>query len=106
MPFQKLNFDKMKKSLVNKKISLSLPSRRVGRVVECGGLENHCTARYRGFESLTLRKKETKHFMLGFFVGFNSSLLEVGDNEKTKIISFRNNWFLCFDGKPEWDQRS
>ncbi len=30
---------------------------RDGRVVECGGLENRCTARYRGFESLSLRKK-------------------------------------------------
>ena len=29
--------------------------RRVGRVVECGSLENYCAARYRGFESLTLR---------------------------------------------------
>ena len=25
-------------------------------MVDSGGLENHCTARYRGFESLTLRK--------------------------------------------------
>jgi hypothetical protein len=31
--------------------------RIVGRVVECGSLENYCTARYRGFESLTVRKK-------------------------------------------------
>ena len=30
--------------------------RRDGRVVDCGGLENRCTARYRGFESLSLRK--------------------------------------------------
>ena len=30
---------------------------RDGRVVDCGGLENRCTARYRGFESLSLRKK-------------------------------------------------
>ena len=30
-------------------------ARRDGRVVECGGLENRCTARYRGFESLSLR---------------------------------------------------
>ena len=29
--------------------------RRDGRVVDCGGLENRCTARYRGFESLSLR---------------------------------------------------
>ena len=30
---------------------------RDGRVVDCGGLENRCTARYRGFESLSLRNK-------------------------------------------------
>ena len=34
-----------------------LQIRRDGRVVECGGLENHCAAMYRGFESLSLRKK-------------------------------------------------
>ena len=26
-------------------------------MVECGGLENRCTERYRGFESLSLRRK-------------------------------------------------
>ena len=30
---------------------------RDGRVVDRGGLENRCTERYRGFESLSLRKK-------------------------------------------------
>ena len=34
--------------------------RRVGRVVECGSLENYCAAMYRGFESLTLRIKKIK----------------------------------------------
>ena len=29
---------------------------RGGRVVDCGGLENRCTERYPGFESLALRK--------------------------------------------------
>ena len=29
---------------------------RDGRVVDRGGLENRCTVRYRGFESLSLRK--------------------------------------------------
>ena len=29
---------------------------RGGRVVDCGGLENRCTARYPGFESLSLRQ--------------------------------------------------
>ena len=33
---------------------------RGGRVVDCGGLENRCTARYRGFESLSLRNKGCK----------------------------------------------
>jgi hypothetical protein len=31
-------------------------SRRSGRVVECTGLENQRTERYRGFESLLLRR--------------------------------------------------
>ena len=31
---------------------------RNGRAVECGGLENRCTAMYRGFESLFLRGAE------------------------------------------------
>ena len=30
---------------------------RGGRVVDCGGLETRCTARYPGFESLSLRNK-------------------------------------------------
>ena len=35
-------------------------------MVECGGLENHCTARYRGFESLSLRIKKP-NFKVGLF---------------------------------------
>ena len=33
---------------------------RGGRVVDCGGLENRCTARYPGFESLSVRNKRGK----------------------------------------------
>ena len=32
--------------------------RRDGRVVECTGLENRRTERYRGFESLSLRQNQ------------------------------------------------
>ena len=39
---------------------LMIDHRRDGRVVECGGLEIRCTARYRGFESLSLRNKGCK----------------------------------------------
>ena len=39
---------------------LIIDHRRDGRVVECGGLEIRCTARYRGFESLSLRNKGCK----------------------------------------------
>ena len=43
--------------VINKK-TISLHSQwRDGRVVECGGLENRCSASYRGFESLSLRNK-------------------------------------------------
>jgi hypothetical protein len=42
---------------MSKKIrQLSKEFWRGGRVVDCGGLENRCTARYPGFESLSLRK--------------------------------------------------
>ena len=43
--------------MANIVIIIILPTRllqRSGRVVECGGLENRCTARYRWFESLLL----------------------------------------------------
>ena len=41
--------------------------RRNGRAVECGGLENRCTAMYRGFESLFLRGNEATTESLLFF---------------------------------------
>ena len=44
-----------------KKRSTFAPVLERCRVVECGGLENHCTARYRGFESLSLRILFLKH---------------------------------------------
>ena len=51
---------------------LFLPSlRRVGRVVECGGLENHCAAMYRGFESLTLRTNLNLMPLYGAFFLFD-----------------------------------
>jgi hypothetical protein len=46
-----LFFAEWKKGLL-----LHTQTRRDGRVVDCGGLENRCTVRYRGFESLSLRK--------------------------------------------------
>ena len=39
-------------------------TRRVVRVVYGGGLENRCTARYRGFESLTLRFRSSANALL------------------------------------------
>ena len=40
---------------------------RGGRVVDCGGLENRCTERYPGFESLSLRRKQLNNGC--FFIG-------------------------------------
>ena len=42
-------------SLSKRKALLKKKSWRGGRVVDCGGLENRCTARSPGFESLSLR---------------------------------------------------
>ena len=42
-------------SLSKNKALLKKEFWRGGRVVDCGGLENRCTARYPGFESLSLR---------------------------------------------------
>ena len=36
-------------------------------MVDCGGLENRCTARYRGFESLSLRRSESPRYTAGLF---------------------------------------
>ena len=43
---------------------------RDGRVVDRGGLENRCTERYRGFESLSLRKKkeQMRNHLLFLFI--------------------------------------
>ena len=41
---------------------------RGGRVVDCGGLENRCTARYPGFESLSLRQRLLKEISEAFFI--------------------------------------
>ena len=40
---------------------------RDGRVVDRGGLENRCTERYRGFESLSLRSKMDVYIHIHFF---------------------------------------
>ena len=64
---------------------------RGGRVVDCGGLENRCTARYPGFESLSLRRtywtkkdsKRTKTYksaICRFFIAYKSCFQ---DNKRT-----------------------
>ena len=46
----------------------SFPHWRDGRVVDYNGLENRRTERYRGFESLSLRKSLLKEISEGFFI--------------------------------------
>ena len=45
---------------------------RGGRVVDCGGLENRCTARYPGFESLSLRNKGCKSSICKIYTLFHT----------------------------------
>ena len=47
-------------ALLKNRATLDKEFWRGGRVVDCGGLENRCTARYPGFESLSLRERKCK----------------------------------------------
>ena len=62
-------------------------------MVDCGGLENRCTARYPGFESLSLRWKELQNkenpcklILYGDFL-----FLVHGKNKHIKALGQRNN---------------
>ncbi len=56
-------------------------------MVECGGLENRCTARYQGFESLTLRHRPLKgYFFDSDMVVPLDSFLQYGDPLSTSIF--------------------
>ena len=51
---------------------------RGGRVVDCGGLENRCTARYPGFESLSLRNKGCKSSICEIYTLFYTQECKIG----------------------------
>ena len=53
-------------------------TRRDGRVVDCGGLENRCTARYPGFESLSLRNKGCKSSICEIYTLFYTQECKIG----------------------------
>ena len=63
---------------------------RDGRVVDRGGLENRCTERYRGFESLSLRQVEVvNHKICNLFfyeLFFHSfvSFIKTGTDERLR----------------------
>ena len=47
-------------------------------MVECGGLEIRCTARYRGFESLSLRNKGCKSASYAIYTLYYTRKYEIG----------------------------
>ena len=51
---------------------------RGGRVVDCGGLENRCTVRYPGFESLSLRNKGCKSSICEIYTLFYTQECKIG----------------------------
>ena len=74
--------------------------RRDGRVVECTGLENQRTERYRGFESLSLRQKQLKTSVLRWFFLHpyaNEACFSEQDGHK-KHRTPKANWFSCVFG--------
>ncbi len=64
--------------------------RRIGRVVECGGLENRCTARYRGFESLILRQARPSVILQRLFLFYLFPFM-------LQHFVFLKNKSWCFD---------
>ncbi len=82
--------------------------RRSGRVVDCDGLENRCTARYRGFESLLLRiDQKTHHAAAGwvFLCPKSTSArawVDLG-HKKTSRDGRSGVGFLEDAGSPPWD---
>ncbi len=75
------------------------PQRRGGRVVEGGGLESRCTARYRGFESHPLRhsifKKSLNFGSFERFIKFIPPLLPPKMNVVQKKCQPKNLLFSC-----------
>ena len=65
-------------------------------MVECTGLENRRTARYRGFESLRLRKRKPTSESGGFFIQLvYKSFLENKLGRKKKLeVSLSGSWGL------------
>ena len=55
-----------------------LETRRDGRVVDCGGLENRCAARHPGFESLSLRNKGCKSSICEIYTLFYTQECKIG----------------------------
>ena len=53
-------------------------TRRDGRVVDCGGLENRCAARHPGFESLSLRNKGCKSSICEIYTLFYTQECKIG----------------------------
>ena len=77
-----------------------LLQRRIGRVVECGGLENRCTAMYRGFESLILRKRKPAVKIAGFlFLGHSQTGLSCALKTKKPSSQDDAGFYAC-QGSP------
>ena len=69
---------------------------RDGRVVDRGGLENRCTERYRGFESLSLRQVEVVNHKICnlflyelFFHSFVSFIKQGQMNDYERIVKWK-----------------
>ena len=62
---------------------------RDGRVVDCGGLENRCTARYPGFESLSLRKEIVILVKSRFYENFFCSFSKMKNRKVGTDLFFR-----------------
>ena len=55
-------------------------------MVECGGLEIRCTARYRGFESLSLRNKGCESASYAIYTLFYTQELSYRSKRNVSVV--------------------
>ena len=81
---------------------------RGGRVVDCTGLENRRTERYRGFESLPLRKKSGNNFHCFLILFYTSGKLACRRSIKQNRLQTPPGvcWFLAKEPQTGMGEQS
>ena len=75
-------------------------------MVDCTGLENRRTERYRGFESLPLRKKLGNNFHCFLIFILRKREARLPADAKWKLVETRKRFLISCKGTPKRDGRA